>query len=155
MMRRLIPVTTLLVASLLSTGCVSNLQGDTYSRDEARQIQTVRYATVEDVRMVVIEGTKSPIGAGAGAIAGGIAGSTVGGGKGSDLATVAGALIGGVLGAKAEEAATKSQGIELVVKFEDNGQTISVVQAYNPAETFNIGERVRVNNVSGTTRVSH
>jgi outer membrane lipoprotein SlyB len=154
-MRRLLPITTLVFASLLTAGCMSNLQGDTYSRDEARRIQTIRYAIVEDVRMVAIEGTQSGIGAGAGAVVGGVAGSTVGGGKGQTLATVAGALAGGLLGAAAEKSTTKTQGVEIVVKFEDNNQIISVVQGHDPAEVFNVGDRVRISNVSGTTRVSH
>lgn len=154
-MRRLLPVTTLVFASLLTAGCMSNLQGDTYSRDEARRIQTIRYAIVEDVRMVAIEGTQSGIGAGAGAVVGGVAGSSVGGGKGQTLATVAGALAGGLLGAAAEKSTTKTQGVEIVVKFEDNNQIISVVQGHDPAEVFNVGDRVRISNVSGTTRVSH
>lgn len=137
------------------TGCASNLQGDTYSRDEARRIQTVRYGTVESVRFVVIEGTDSGIGAGAGAIAGGIAGSSVGGGKGSAIAAVAGAVAGGLLGAAAEDASTRKQGIEVVLKMEDSGQILSVVQTHNPAETFAAGDRVRMNIVDGTVRVSH
>lgn len=154
-MRHIITVSTLLLACVITSGCTTNLQGDTYSRDEARRIQTVRYGTVESVRMVVIEGTQSGIGAGAGAIVGGVAGSSMGGGKGTTIATVAGAVLGGLAGAATEKSTTKSQGIEVVVKFEDNGQSIAIVQAHNPAETFNIGERVRISNVSGTTRVSH
>lgn len=49
----------ILTASLTVTGCASNLQGDTYSRQDARQVQSVQYGTVEDVRLVVIEGTKT------------------------------------------------------------------------------------------------
>lgn len=58
------------------------------SRDEARRVQTVRMGTIESLRPVKIEGTKTPIGGGAGAIAGGVAGSAVGGGRGSIVAAV-------------------------------------------------------------------
>lgn len=64
--------------SLLLGGCQSSLTGDSYSRDEARRVQTVRMGTIESLRPVKIEGTKTPIGGGAGAIVGGVAGSAVG-----------------------------------------------------------------------------
>jgi outer membrane lipoprotein SlyB len=45
----------LLVASfttmaLLLGGCQSSLTGDSYSRDEARRVQTVRMGTIESLR---------------------------------------------------------------------------------------------------------
>ena len=45
-------------------GCASSLTGDTYTRDEARRVQTVRMGTIESLRPVKIEGTKTPVGAG-------------------------------------------------------------------------------------------
>jgi len=36
-----------------------------YSREQARQVQEVQWASVESVRHVKIEGTKSPVGTGA------------------------------------------------------------------------------------------
>ena len=75
-------VASLSSVALLTTGCQSSLTGDTYSRDEARTVQTVRLGTIESLRPVKIEGTKTPIGAGAGAVIGGVGGSSVGGGKG-------------------------------------------------------------------------
>ena len=60
-------VISILSTTLLIGGCASNLQGDSYSREDARQVQTVKYGTIEDVRLVVIEGTKTPIGTAAGA----------------------------------------------------------------------------------------
>jgi outer membrane lipoprotein SlyB len=38
------------------TGCVSGLQGTTYSRSEARQVQNVEFGTVLSTNPVVIEG---------------------------------------------------------------------------------------------------
>ncbi len=142
------------LTTLLIQGCAGSLQGDTYSREEARKVQRVRYAIVEDVRMVVIEGTDSKVGTLGGAAIGGIAGSTVGGGKGKDIATIAGAIAGGVLGSKAEEAATRKQGVELVVRLEDSDQIIAVVQEYDEKEHFEKGDRVRLMTVSGKTRVA-
>ena len=136
------------------SGCTSNLQGNTYSRSEARSVQQVRIAVVEDVRMVVIEGSKSPVGGLAGAAIGGIAGSTIGGGKGSKIAAIAGAVGGGVLGAKAEEAATRVQGIEIVVRYQDTNNLAAVVQQYDPKEDIQPGDVVRVMTVNGKTRVA-
>ncbi len=81
----------LLVASfstmaMLLTGCQSSLTGDSYSRDEARRVQTIRMGTIESLRPVKIEGTKTPIGGIAGAAVGGVGGSAIGGGKGSIVA---------------------------------------------------------------------
>lgn len=38
--------------SLLLGGCASSLTGDSYSRDEARRVQTVRMGTIESLRPV-------------------------------------------------------------------------------------------------------
>ena len=76
-------VTTLAFLSLVLGGCTSNLTGDSYSRDEARTVQNVRMGTIEYLRPVQIEGTKSPVGSIAGAAVGGIGGGSAGGGKGS------------------------------------------------------------------------
>jgi outer membrane lipoprotein SlyB len=138
----------------LLSGCTSNLQGDTYSRNEARSVQQLRIAVVEDVRMVVIEGSKSGVGGLAGAAIGGIAGSSVGGGKGSTIAAIAGAVGGGVLGGKAEEAATRVQGVEIVVRYQDSNNLAAVVQQYDPKEDFQPGDVVRVMTVNGTSRVA-
>jgi len=40
--------------AMLLTGCQSSLTGDSYSRDEARRVQTVRMGTIEALRPVKI-----------------------------------------------------------------------------------------------------
>ncbi|NQD91576.1 glycine zipper 2TM domain-containing protein [Pseudomonas sp. CrR25] len=150
---------TLLIASFTAValalgGCASSLTGDTYSRDEARSVQTVRLGTIESLRPVKIEGTKTPIGAGAGAVVGGVAGSGVGGGRGSAVAAVIGAVAGGLLGAAAEEGLTRTQGVEITVR-EDDGTMRAYVQEVEENQIFRVGERVRILSVNGTSRVSH
>src|SRR5471032_3455651 len=108
----------LLVASfstmaMLLTGCQSSLTGDSYSRDEARRVQTIRMGTIESLRPVKIEGTKTPIGGVAGAVVGGVGGSAIGGGRGSIVAAVIGAVAGGLVGSAAEEGLTRTQGVEI------------------------------------------
>ncbi|KIV61751.1 hypothetical protein A7D27_25580 [Pseudomonas sp. 1D4] len=140
--------------AMLLSGCQSSLTGDTYSRAEARQVQTVRMGTIESLRPVKIEGTKTPIGAGAGAVVGGVGGSAIGGGRGSVVAAVIGAVAGGLLGAATEEGLTRTQGVEITVR-EDDGSMRAYVQEVQENEIFRVGERVRIMTVNGTSRVTH
>lgn len=142
------------VASAGLVGCAHNQSGDVYSREDVGRPQSVRMGTVTALRAVRIEGTKSPVGTGAGAVVGGIAGSSVGGGKGSYITAILGAVAGGLLGSMTEEGMTRSDGVEITVK-EDSGQTYAYVQALSEGEIFRVNDRVRVISVNGTTRVSH
>ncbi|WP_435628675.1 glycine zipper 2TM domain-containing protein [Candidatus Ferrigenium straubiae] len=144
--------TALLLAIAALAGCASGLSGSTYTRDQARQVEDVRMATVESVREVLIEGTKSGIGTAAGAVVGGIGGSNAGSGKGSSVGAVLGTVAGGVVGSAIEEGATRQSAMEITVKFDD-GKLIAVTQAGD--EKFQPGERVRVLTGSGVTRISH
>ena len=153
-MRKPTLLITSLAAMLALGGCQSSLTGDTYSRDEARAVQTVRMGTIESLRPVKIEGTKTPIGAGAGAVVGGIGGSGLGGGRGSAVLAVVGAVAGGLLGAAAEEGLTRTQGVEITVR-EDEGTMRAYVQEVEPNQVFRVGERVRIMTVNGTSRVTH
>ncbi|OGS80291.1 MAG: hypothetical protein A2Z94_02435 [Gallionellales bacterium GWA2_55_18] len=144
--------TALLLVTAALAGCASGLSGSTYTRDQVRQPEDVRMATVESVRAVQIEGTKSPVGTAAGTIVGGIGGSNVGGGKGSSVGAVLGAVAGGVVGSAIEEGATRQSAIEITVRFED-GKLIAVTQAGD--EKFQSGDKVRVLTGSGVTRISH
>lgn len=142
----------IILLALLVTGCASSRSSEVYSRDEARQAQTVEIGTVESVKEVTIEGTKTPIGTAAGGVAGGVLGSTVGSGSGKTVATVVGALAGAALGSVAEEGITRKPGLEIVVKKED-GSTIVVVQEADLI--INAGDRVQIITApGGTTRVS-
>jgi len=142
----------LLTLSVFLAACASSQSGSVYSRDEARKTQTVRMGVVESVRAVKIEGTKTPIGTVAGGAVGGIAGSTVGSGRGAAIATVVGAVAGGLAGSAAEEVVTRRDGLEITVKL-DNGSMVAVVQEADVQ--FHPGERVRLVESGGTTRVTH
>lgn len=133
-------------------GCASSMSGSAYSRDQARQAQEVEMGTVESVRQVQIEGTKTPIGAAAGAAVGGIAGSNIGGGKGQAVGAILGAVGGGLAGAAVEEGVTRKPGLEITVRL-DSGRLIAVTQEAD--ENFAPGERVRVVTGGGVTRISH
>ncbi len=144
----------LLPALLLGAvaGCASDLGGGSYERGEARGVMNVRFGEVTTVRPVRLEGTDSGVGPLSGAAVGGIAGSSVGGGKGSAIATVIGAVAGGLAGAAIEGNATRKPGVEITVKL-DNGQYIAVVQE-DGGENFRLGERVRILDGQGNTRVA-
>ncbi len=146
-------MTSLLMGAVLAlSGCASSLTGDTYSREDARAPQIVRMGTVESVRPVKIEGTKTIVGPAAGAAIGGVAGNSVGGGSGRAIATIVGALAGGLAGAAAEEGVTRTQGVEITVT-EDSGQTRAYVQEAQEGVSFASGDRVRVMTVNGESRV--
>ena len=142
---------TFLIAAILAA-CASSNSGDVYSREDARKIQTVRMGVVESVRAVKLEGTKTPIGTAAGAAVGGIAGSTIGDGKGSAVGAVIGAVAGGLAGSAIEEVVTRKDALEITVKL-DNGSLVAIVQ--EATESFTPGEKVRLIETGGTTRVSH
>lgn len=142
----------LTISATVLGGCASSMSGGAYSREQARQVQEVKMGVVESVRHVKIEGTKSPVGAGAGAVIGGIAGSNVGQGKGSTVGTILGAVAGGLAGSMMEEGVMSKNGLEITVKLE-NGHLIAVTQEAD--EQFSVGERVRVLSGGGVTRISH
>ncbi len=140
------------IIALYLTGCASSRSGQVYSRDEARKVQTVENGTVESVKEVTIEGTKTPIGTAAGAVTGGVLGNTVGQGSGKTIATVVGALAGAAAGTVIEEGITSKNGLEIIVN-KDNGQAIVVVQEADVL--IAAGDRVRIITApDGTTRVS-
>ncbi|MES2546577.1 MAG: glycine zipper 2TM domain-containing protein [Pseudomonadota bacterium] len=138
--------------AILTTACASSNSGNVYKRDDARKVQTVKTGVVESVRLVKLEGTKSPVGTVAGGAVGGIAGSSIGGGRGSAIATVIGAVLGGLVGSAAEEGITRKDGLEITVKL-DGGAMVAVVQEAD--EQFNPGDRVRIVENADTSRVTH
>ena len=151
--KHILLVVSLLAIATLTVSCASSRSGSVYTRDQARQAQTVQLGVVTHVRTVLIEGTKTPAGTLAGGALGGVAGSAVGGGKGRDLMTVVGAIAGAAAGSAAEEGLTRKEGLEITVRLE-NGTVMAVVQEAD--EAFQVGDSVRVlKSADGTTRVTH
>ena len=135
------------------TGCVSGLEGSSYSRSEARQIQQVEFGAVLSTKPVIIEGQRTDWGELSGVIIGGIAGSSVGEGKGQQIATTLGAIGGAVAASVVEEKATRVQGLELTVKM-DSGKILSIVQEVEEINQFQKGQRVRILMQGSLARVS-
>lgn len=137
---------------LVLVACGSNPSATTYSRDQTLSVQQVQFGTVVSIREVQIEGTQSGVGAAAGTVIGGVAGSGVGDGRGAAIAAVVAGVAGGLIGDKAEEAVTRKTGLEITVQMDD-GNILSVVQ--QAEETFQVGDRVRLLTSGGTARISH
>lgn len=152
-MKSMKTISLLFISLALLAGCATSKSGDVYSRDQARREMNVRMGTVESVRTVALEGTKSGVGTVAGAAVGGVAGSGLGGGKGQIVGAVLGAVVGGLAGSAVEEGVTRKDALEITVKL-DNDRMIVVVQEAVPGE-FRPGERVRVVSGTGETRITH
>lgn len=152
MKRPVLLLTALFTSAALLTGCASSLSGSSYSRNDARSVQTVRMGTIESLRAVQIEGTRTPVGTLAGTVVGGIAGSSIGGGRGSMITTVLGGVAGGAAGSAMEQGMTRTQGVEIVVR-EDSGATRAYVQEVD-GQIMRVGDRVRIMSVNGSHRVT-
>jgi outer membrane lipoprotein SlyB len=61
-------------------------------------------------------------------------------------------VAGGLLGSAAEEGFTRKDGLEITVKL-DGGNMVAVVQEAD--DPFKAGDRVRLVESGGTTRVTH
>lgn len=141
-----------LVLVVITSACASSKSGKVYSRDETQNVQTVEVGTVIAVENVLIEGTKTPIGAAAGTVAGGIIGAGSAGSSGDRVRGVIGAVVGGVVGAAAEEGFTRRKGQEITIELDDGG-VISIVQEAD--QKIAINDTVRIlTQPNGTKRVT-
>jgi outer membrane lipoprotein SlyB len=122
----------------------------TYARSDIGRVATVMKGKILSMRSVKLSGTQTGIGAGAGAVAGGVGASGIGGGgRANTVAAVGGAVVGGLAGAVAEEAMTKSMATEFIVQ-QENGQTVAIVQPND--DNLAVGDKVMILR-SGTARI--
>ena len=140
-----------LASLLVLSACAPGQGANSYSRSQARTEQSVRMGTVEGVRVVRLEGTRSPVGTLAGGVVGGVAGSAIGQGRGSTIGAVLGAVAGGLAGSAIEQGVTRKEGLEITVRL-DNGNMIAITQEAD--EQFKPGERVRILSGGGVSRVT-
>ena len=140
------PVVFFLCLTLAFGGCAKST-GTSYTKDEARSVQTVDRGKIVSLAEVTIEQDSSLLGPALGGTLGGVIGSTMGRGAGRVLATAGGAVIGAVAGAFGEKAARTEKAYEFMIDLE-NGSTISVVQAIDDTR-FAVGDQVRVLRGSG------
>ena len=142
----------LIALAILTTACASSKSGKAYSRGETQRVQTVEVGTVIAIQNVLIEGTKTPIGAAAGTVAGGLIGAGSANSSGDRIRGVVGAVVGGVAGAAAEEGLTRRKGQEITIKLDD-GSVISIVQQADKELAVNDTVRI-LTQPNGTKRVT-
>lgn len=152
-MKHALILTALLAGTVVVSGCARSLAGDSYSREEAQRSISFREGTILEVRKVRLQGTDSKVGVVSGAAVGGVAGSGIGSGRGAIVGAVLGAVVGGIAGAAAEEGLTREDAWELTVRL-STGEAQVFVQEIGKNEKFAVGDRVRILQSSGKTRVS-
>jgi outer membrane lipoprotein SlyB len=130
-------------------GCAAPQAANHYARQEARMVHQVYLGVITEVREVVIDGTPTGQGAAAGAVLGGIPGAQ----SGNATRAAIGGVFGSLLGQGIEGAASKSKGLELLVKL-DSGSSVSVTQEVDGLN-YAPGQRVRVLSMNGSARVVH
>lgn len=136
----------------LGAGCATQSSSSAvYRESDTQREQTVRMATVDSVRKVMIQRDSKGVGVVGGAVVGGLAGSSVGGGKGQDIATVLGAIGGMVAGQAIEEKANQREGLEITVVY-DTGEKRVIVQEADVE--LRAGDRVQVISGGGKIRVA-
>src|SRR5690606_4627482 len=153
--RGLLAAALVAVAALVSGCAAPSTAGHTYTASEARRPMQVQTGVIQAIREVRLERDQpTNVGAGTGAVVGGVAGSNVGGGSGRIVGGVLGAVAGGVLGSHAEQSLSNRTALEITVRT-DRGETFAVVQEAG-GEQFAPGQRVRIitDPARGTTRVS-
>lgn len=140
----------ILATSLI--GCATQ-HGSESAVSSTQGTSLVRTAQVTNVRDVTVSGgASSGVGSFIGSVLGGVAGSNIGSGHGSTAASIGGAVAGGVAGHAVQKSAATTKATELTVRFA-NGE----LGTYNvdPAETFRVGDTVKVITTQGKTRITH
>jgi len=141
-----------IIAVALALGACATSNPNVVPVHQAQRVSHVYDATVLAVRPVTIDGSQSGLGAGAGAIVGGIAGSAIGGGNGAAIATVLGAVVGGVAGNAIERDSTTQNGVEIIVQMRD-GQRRAVIQGVT-GDAWAPGDPVIVIVTGGNARIA-
>ncbi|MHB8950403.1 MAG: outer membrane lipoprotein [Rhodoferax sp.] len=108
-------------------GCATS-SPDVIQRGDAQRMSEVIDATVLSVRPVTVDGSQSGVGATAGGVVGGIAGSSVGGRRENAVVGILGAVVGAVAGNAIERMGTQEEAVEILVQLR-NGSRRAIVQA--------------------------
>lgn len=142
----------LVAASLLVSACTFPSSRRVVPSSQANVLQNIDTGTVVSVREVVIEGERSNIGMYGGGLLGGAAASGIGSGVGTAIASAAGAVGGAIVGQATEEAITRKDAQEIIVRL-DSGQQVVVTQEADGGY-FREGDRVRLLTGGGYSRVA-
>ena len=133
----------MVIVALLAFGCAEAQykRSDVGQAPSSGRFQSLDEGEIIKVRKVIVEGEKSAVGVLAGAGTGLLLGSLFGRGTGKVLAMGAGAVAGGIAGSKVEEKATRTEALEITVKLE-NGEVVTVLQ--KQYDHFEVGDTVKV-----------
>ena len=113
-------------ALTLTLGACAN-SGGTRTPGSVGYASTVKEGVVQSVNGVTIRPDNSILGAGVGAVLGGLAGSELGGGdKARTAGAIGGAVLGGLAGNEAGKALNTQNGFSYIVKF-DTGEVKEIV----------------------------
>ena len=128
-------IITLTAGCLLLSGCGIGDVNTGYDRSEIGVENTISTGQILNMMQIDIKGTNDTgglVGAGVGGALGGVGGSALGGGKGSTLFAIGGAalgaLAGAAIGSATEQAATSDTAYEFIIRKDETGRNISVVQ---------------------------
>lgn len=136
----------LLIILLLLTGCASGHRG-VGSASAPKDV--IKLGVIESVSTIEMDAS-SNAGTMAGGIFGQVGGVNSGGGRGSVVGSIFGSVLGGTLGRQA--GISSRQGLELWVKVDGAEQSTYVMQPGKP-DAFKVGDRVRIVQKRGVTRV--
>ncbi len=126
-MRKRISSTLVLLAVLSSVAGCRSYSPNEYNPGGMQQANKVDRAVVQSYREIDVEDPSLGLGTGAGAAAGGIAGSQIGQGSGNAAAVLGGVLIGGGLGYLIDREANATKAFEYILEKKD-GDLITLAQ---------------------------
>ncbi|MDB9769627.1 glycine zipper 2TM domain-containing protein [Gammaproteobacteria bacterium] len=144
-------IISIIFAMFMVSCSYSSLRPEVVDRSDAQRMQTVYLATIIAIDRVMLAGDEET-GALAGAVIGGIAGSSVTDSENeSAIAGILGALAGSAVGSKMGDAATRKPAVELLLDL-DSGKTVSIIQEEGDY-SLAVGQRVKVIKNRGKSRV--
>ncbi|MEO2043183.1 MAG: pentapeptide repeat-containing protein [Nitrospinaceae bacterium] len=140
-MRRYYKLVLLITLVFSFAACATNPAGEV-GQGEIGQPQSFRKGIILSIGDVNVKGENTRIGAVAGAVAGGLAGSKVSKDKTNRaIGVIGGAILGGLFGSKIEESFAGGKAIQFIVK-PDNEEPFSLIQSNS--EKLKVGERVLI-----------
>lgn len=130
------------ILAFSTAACTSNAGASQRSASSVGYASTVYTGVIQASNPVTITKDNSILGAGVGAVLGGLAGSELGGGnKAQTAGAIGGAVLGGLAGNEAGKALGKRNGFSYIVAF-DNGDVKEIVLAgdasYAPGTRVNV-----------------
>lgn len=134
------------------SGCTSSQKQNVYQTGAVQQKMKVTLATAIDVREVNIEAKPSGVGAGGGAVMGGVL-AAGGSGRSGLIAAVAGAIVGGIAGTVADRGVNAKKGQEIIYQIEGSSEVQALVQEVDD-DPIGVGDRVRLIEVGSLARLT-